>query len=116
MLTQRRREFLVSTSAAIALSRVPAHAATPDDPAVQRTMKLNAWLEERFNGWTERSPMFQSYLGLKTNLDKWDDISQSRQKEDADLARKDLAELNANFKPEQLTEDGNLSHRLYAFE
>src|SRR5438105_4353134 len=82
-----RRQFLLATTAAFA-SAVPRVRAN-DDSA---TMRLNGWLETRFDAWVAASPMKQSYLGLKTSLDKWDDIGEDHQAEDTHRAERDLAD------------------------
>jgi uncharacterized protein (DUF885 family) len=115
MAVMSRRALMSASAAAAALSVLSACGESkPSAEALKaETKKLNDWLEERFNFWTARSPMMQSFLGLKTDNDKWDDISEARQKEDYELQQKDLADLKAQFKPENLSDDGKLSFRLY---
>jgi len=113
MFEINRRSFMAST-ALTALSMIaPAVSAAESEAAVAETKKLNAWFEDRFKFWVGRSPMTKAYLGLKEDMDKWDDISEARQKEDYELTQKDLAELKATFDPAKLTADGKLSHRLF---
>ena len=40
--------------------------------------KANALFEESFNRDVMRSPIYQTYLGIKTDYDKWDDESKER--------------------------------------
>ncbi|MFP3459009.1 hypothetical protein R0J89_22420, partial [Psychrobacter sp. SIMBA_152] len=44
--------------------------------------KANKLFEDIFMENVMRSPMYQSYLGIKDDQDKWDDISEERAKED----------------------------------
>ncbi len=113
-----RRAFLASTSAAMALSvlSTSAEAANESDAAKAETTKLNTWLEERFRFWTNRSPTTKAYLGVKEDMDKWDDISEARQKEDFELTQKDLADMKAAFDPAKLSADGRLSFRLFEYK
>jgi len=118
MLTFNRRCLLASSTAALALTTLlpSAQAAGETDAAKAETKKLHTWLEERFKFWTARSPMTKAYLGIKEDMDKWDDASEARQKEDFELTQKELADLKAHFDPAKLSGDGKLSYRLYDFK
>lgn len=50
--------------------------------------KANQLFEDIFMQSVMRSPMFQSYLGIKEDQDKWDDISEERAQEDLALQKK----------------------------
>ena len=103
-----RRHFLAAT-AAFALPLGQASAQGPD----AETARLNGWLEDRYQFWLNRSPMTQAYLGLKTNLDKWDEVSEAREAEDLTLTQDELAEAKRLFSASTLTPQGQLSYRLY---
>ncbi len=61
---------------------------------VQMTSEqLNAKFDEVFDRQIARSPIYQTYMGIKTDYDKWDDMSDARALEDLELAKQDLAEL-----------------------
>ncbi|TQF69626.1 DUF885 domain-containing protein [Pseudoalteromonas luteoviolacea] len=57
--------------------------------------KANTLFEESFNRSVMRSPIYQTYLGIKTDYDKWDDQSEERELEDLALTKKDLVAINA---------------------
>ena len=117
MFVMSRRNVLASGAALGALSAAPAYVIAADtDAAKAETVKLNAWLEERFKFWTNRSPTTKAYLGIKEDMDKWDDISEAHQKEDLELTQKDLAALKATFDQAKLSEAGKLSFRLYDYK
>ena len=88
--------------------------AAGDDP-LPATARLNGWLEARYDFWLARSPMDQGYLGLKTNSDKWDDLSEVRQQDDNERVQKELADLRENFGSTSFTSVGQLSYRLYEY-
>ena len=73
-----RRHLLVSVAALGAMGTARHVWAGEEDP-LPATQRLNGWLESRFQFWLGRSPMEQAYLGLKTNADKWDTISEAHQ-------------------------------------
>ena len=113
-----RRRFLLATGATFAclgasLRTAPVRAATDATPA---TLRLNGWLETRFDAWLASSPMQQTALGLKTGLDKWDDLSPARFAADRARAEKDLADLRDAFGADDLSPEGRLSYRLYEYE
>jgi len=72
---------------------------------------LSAFFEETFQRGVDRSPMFQTYLGIKTDYGKWDDMSERRAVEDLELAKADLARLQ-RFDPHSLTPENRLSLQL----
>ncbi|NOU51742.1 DUF885 domain-containing protein [Pseudoalteromonas sp. JBTF-M23] len=57
--------------------------------------KANAFFEEVFMRGVMRSPVYQTYMGIKQDYDKWDDESEARKLEDLELTKKDLATLKA---------------------
>ncbi len=57
--------------------------------------KANALFEEIFMQNVMRSPNFQSFLGIKTDQDKWDDWSEQRAQEDLQIAKQNLNKVNA---------------------
>ena len=116
-LTASRRRFLLATGAALACLRLgggPARAG--ENELTPATIRLNGWLETRFQAWLATSPQQQSALGLKTAFDKWDDLSPAHAAADKVRAEKDLADLRDNFGADTLSEEGRLSYRLYEYE
>lgn len=57
--------------------------------------KANKLFEEIFMTNVMRSPMYQSYLGIKEDQDKWDDISPAQAEEDLALAKEHLQQVKA---------------------
>lgn len=76
------------------------------------TKKLNEFFERTFNEGVERSPMSQTYLGLKTNYDKLNDETEAFRLEGLEIAKKNLKELKT-FNYDSLTEQGKISYDLY---
>lgn len=74
--------------------------------------RLDAFFESAFERDLARSPIRQSRLGLKTAQDRWDDISEERQLENAVLVRGDLKTL-AGFDFDRLDPATRLSYRLF---
>ncbi|RXS41536.1 DUF885 domain-containing protein [Idiomarina sp. 29L] len=57
--------------------------------------KANKLFEDIFMENVMRSPMYQSYLGIKDDQDKWDDISEAQAEEDLALTKKHLEQVKA---------------------
>ncbi len=75
--------------------------------------KLNDWFEEQFQEELKRSPMMQTYLGVKTeDYGKWDDISSKREVEDLELAKRRLAYLKDSVDLNSLDNATTLSYKL----
>ena len=55
--------------------------------------KANTFFERVFDETVARSPMTMTQLGLKTDNDKWDDLSEQKELEDFLLGVQQLAEL-----------------------
>lgn len=77
--------------------------------------RLNAFFEDVFDRDLDRSPMSQTYLGIKDDYDKWDDISDARATEDIELVRGDLERLRGQFDIDRLSEEDALSFRIFEF-
>ena len=56
--------------------------------------RANELFEKIFNDAVMRSPMFQSYLGLKDDQDKWDDFSEKYALEELEISKSNLAIVN----------------------
>ena len=55
--------------------------------------KANAMFEEMFMTAVMRSPIFQTFLGIKKDYDKWGDFSEARAAEDHEIDKQNLAKL-----------------------
>ena len=57
--------------------------------------KANAFFEDTFNRDVMSSPVYQTYMGIKQDYDKWDDGSEERQLKDLAQTKADLVALKA---------------------
>jgi uncharacterized protein (DUF885 family) len=80
-----------------------------------QSQALNDWFEARYQDELARSPMMQTYLGMKDNQDKLDDASQLADDETAALAKSWLEEMRREFDIDRLDAQTALSYRLYEF-
>ncbi len=76
---------------------------------------INAWFEATWEEEVARSPEQQTFLGRKTNYDKWDDPSDAAAEEEHRIQMAKLAEMRARFDPETLDPGARLSYRLFEY-
>jgi uncharacterized protein (DUF885 family) len=82
----------------------------------QETALINTWFDERYNESLARSPMTQTYLGMKEAADKLDDVSQAAQDEQYALQQLNLGKMKKDFKLNQLDTQGKISYRLFEYD
>ena len=57
--------------------------------------KANALFEEMFTASVMRRPQYQTFLGIKDDYDKWNDVSEERIQENHEIAIANLAKINS---------------------
>jgi len=67
-----------------------------------QSQALNDWFEARYEEQLARSPMMQTYLGIKDNQDKLDDASQIADDETAALTKAWLEDMRREFDIDRL--------------
>ena len=75
--------------------------------------KLNAYLDKKFDEYVDRHPEYQTYLGIKKNYDRWDDISPRAQEAELKVSRRSLQWLLDSISTDLLNEQALLSYTLY---
>ncbi len=75
--------------------------------------KLNKYFDDRFKEYVDRSPMFQTRLGIKKDYDKFDDISPERERFELEEAKASLKWLIDSVKIGLLDKNTLLSYELY---
>ena len=73
--------------------------------------KANQLFEDIFMEGVMRSPIYQTYMAIKQDYDKWDDISDARAEEDLELAKTNLAKVK-KIDVSKLDPQTALSHQL----
>jgi len=77
------------------------------------TVRINAFFEQVFEDRVDRSPMFQSYLGIKDEYGEWDDLSEAAGTEELAHTVDALARMRSEFDYDQLDDQAKLSYRLF---
>ncbi|MBA3940531.1 MAG: DUF885 domain-containing protein [Sphingopyxis sp.] len=74
------------------------------------------FLDRAFDERLGLSPESQTQLGLKTDYDKLDDYTDAASLREQELAERQLKDMRARFKPDQLGESARVSYRLFEYE
>jgi Uncharacterized protein conserved in bacteria len=82
-------------TAPVAKTQAATTAAATEAEIQAESEKANKLFEDIFMENVMRSPMYQSYLGIKQDQDKWDDISEQASEEELALQKEHLAKVNA---------------------
>lgn len=82
----------------------------------EETARINAFFDAKYQESVARSPMQQTYLGIKTDYDKWDDASEAAEIEEMELFRAEIAEMQAEFDINNLDPQAALSYRLKEYQ
>ncbi|MGQ2990829.1 MAG: DUF885 domain-containing protein [Brevundimonas sp.] len=117
------RRILISSAAVLALTAVDlpataqsAPAAAPAAaPAETEDARLNAFFERAFQARIALSPQQMTSLGLKTDYDKLDDVSDAAAARSLALQEAQLAEMKASFDPAKLGPQAKLSWRMFEY-
>ena len=87
-----------------------------EEAMATESKKANDFFERVFNEEVDRSPEFQSYIGIKKDYDKWNDRSEANAAKELEITKQNLKFLNDNIDYEKLDEETRLSYDLYIYE
>ena len=102
----------------------PPVAEMPPAPAIQdraeivaaESARLNQFFEDKFQATLSRNPMYQTYLGVKTDYDKRNDVSDENAVREMEIQRADMEEMKTLFDYDLLDDQAKLSWRLAEYE
>lgn len=61
--------------------------------AATESEKANKLFDEIFMEGVNRSPIFQTYLGIKTDYDKWNDLSEANAEKELNFTKSNLERI-----------------------
>ncbi len=114
-------KLVLAASTALALvTGAPAIAQESESAATDAMQteddRLSAFFEELFQRNLAESPTFQSQLGMKgPDYGKWDDFSDAEAVRQNERTKDDLARLRAEFDYDKLSEQMQVSYRIFEF-
>ncbi|WP_100923992.1 DUF885 domain-containing protein [Tenacibaculum sp. SZ-18] len=81
---------------------------------IQReSAKVNAFFEKQFQQSLDSKPMYQTYLGIKKDADKWDDLSDAFLDKELALTKEALNWINDSVNIQALDKSTKLSYDLF---
>ena len=75
--------------------------------------KVNSFFQHQFEAYLDRHPMRQTSLGIMTDADKWEDLSDGFSEKELELTKKGLQWLKDSVKVEALNKSTKLSYDLF---
>lgn len=114
--------LLVATAPLVQADAAPPQAAPPKagPPRSAATATQDAallqFLDRAFDEQLDRNPEALTQLGLKTHEDRLDDYTDAGARADQALAERQLQDMHARFRPDQLGESARVSYRLFEYE
>ena len=101
-----------------ACGKAPTSTAEASKPAASaeqmqsESVKANKLFDDLFMAGVMRSPVYQTYMAIKQDYDKWDDISEARAAEDLAIAKENLEKLKT-IDVAKLDAQTTLSYQLF---
>ncbi len=88
--------------------------AVPSAEEIQKeTTKVNAFFQKQFQQSLDLHPMYQTYLGVKKDADKWDDMSDAFLDKELALTKEALAWIKDSVNTKALDKSTKLSYDLF---
>lgn len=84
-----------------------------DVEIIAESNKVNDFFQKSFEAKVDRSPEFQTRLGIKKDYGKLDDNSPAAKKRELQISKEELAWLTDSINVDALSKDALLSYKLY---
>ncbi len=78
-----------------------------------QSQKVNKFFDSIFDNELSRDPQRQTRLGIKTDYDKWTDISDEHDQKELEFVKADLEALHKTFSMDMMDEQAKISYRLF---
>ena len=78
-----------------------------------QSQKVNKFFDSIFDNELSRDPQRQTRLGIKTDYDKWTDISDEHDQRELEFVKADLEALHKTFSMDMMDEQAKISYRLF---
>lgn len=98
------------------LAVLPAPAMAETTPAATQDEALLRFLDDAFDARIALQPESQTQLGLKSDYDRLDDYTDAAAVREQELLERQLKEMRARFRPEQLGPSARVSYRLFEYD
>jgi uncharacterized protein (DUF885 family) len=117
----KKLKILLAATSTFAILGAPAYAegaadATVETAAQTEDEQLSAFFQKIFERNIANSPIFQAQLGMKTErYGEWDDFSDAEAIRQQEEVIEDLARLRSDIDYDALTEQSQVSYRIFEF-
>jgi len=99
--------------AATAIAAAPHEKSYTPDQIATESKRANEFLDKTFDQFIARHPQFASQLGIKSDYDKWEDLSDASNAADLAFSLQNLVTLMRDFDFNALDPQMQLSWRLF---
>lgn len=86
---------------------------TQEDKIKAESEKANTFFDRTFDEGISRSPEYQTYLGMQTDNDKWDDRSDAHAQKELEITQDELSELKSTIDYNLLDAQAKISYDLF---
>ncbi|MEE2566898.1 DUF885 domain-containing protein [Hyphobacterium marinum] len=107
---------LLTAGSSALYQETPAPAAEVAAAEQTESERLNDWFQDVFEAGIARSPMTQTFLGMKTSYDQWNTVTEEFAAETLRINQENLAYMRENFDFDALDESAQLSWRLFEYD
>ncbi len=85
---------------------------SPEEIAAE-SKKANEFFDTAFDEMVDRSPMYQSYLGIKKDYGQWDEMSEENAHKELEINKEELQFLLDSINPDKLDRQTKISYQLF---
>jgi len=103
-------------TSALSLAPMPAPAQTAPARAETQDAALLQFLDQAFDERVALQPEAQTQLGFKTSYDRLNDYTDAAAVREQAMFERQLKDMHARFRPEQLGESARVSYRLFEYD
>ena len=87
-----------------------------EEQIAAESKKANEFFDRVFDEEVDRSPETQTYLGIKKDYDKWDDISDENAQKEIEISKQELDKLRHEINYDRLDAQTKISHDLFVYQ
>ena len=80
------------------------------------SIKVNTFFDRVFDEYIDRHPEHQTYLGIKKDYDKWEDLSDDVEKKELEITKQNLQWLNDSVNFDALDKQTKVSYQMFKAE
>jgi uncharacterized protein (DUF885 family) len=112
-MSKQRTLMLIVASCIIARCNRTGTTVYTETAIAAESKRANDFFEASFQGELKRSPELQTYLGIKTDYDKWDEISGEKEQQELAITKRELRFLLDSINFASLDPQTRISYKLF---